>query len=402
MGHPQTGGFNAGMPDAPLLPGPRHGWLGRVLDGCAGWPWIGPACARAQRVRRKRWRAAMDEWAPLAARIREHAAGRSFAAAWDDWWELPPLAMDVSPLPGAPRDPRVRCSVVINTVDRAQELAITLADLRAHWQPQRDELIVVLGPDSAASREIIRRSGLACQEVDCAERNLAVSRNGGLAAATGEYIAFLDDDASPCGGWLDALLEPLEAHPSAGSCAGFALDGAGRRFLTRYVVSDLLGRSTWWDEAEQAQAHLAQDPHAFPTATGCTMAFRRDFLREQGGFDPLYAYFLEETDMVLRLQRAGHRCLMAPGSVVRHRQGANAVRSPAASLASRQVVVMSQLHYIRKFGKAAHTREEILACVWRRVLSDLERMAWEHPTRAAGMQEAYLTSLCHGLHAQAP
>lgn len=344
----------------------------------------------------------MEKWPQPPSGIRQSDAGRLFSAALDEWLALPPHPVECPPMTGVPRDPRVRCSVVINTVDRAQDLAITLADLRTHWQEERDELIVVLGPDSGDSRAIIGQSRLPCRVVDCPERNLAISRNVGLAAATGEFVAFLDDDASPCNGWLDALLKPLENNPDAGVSAGFAMDGAGGRFLTRHVVCDRLGRSTWWDEDGQALHHLARDPLTFPTATGCNMAFQRERLLTHGAFDPFYAYFLEETDIVLRLRMAGHHCLIAPDSMVRHRQGANAARSPEASLESRQVIVMSQLHYIRKFGKSAHSPEEIRTCVWRRVLADLERIAWDHPARAAAMQAAYLTSLRGSLVRRVP
>jgi GT2 family glycosyltransferase len=300
---------------------------------------------------------------------------------------------------GAPTDPGIRCSVVINTVDRAADLAVTLADLLPQWQADRDELIIVLGPTGDDSLETIARSGFPCRVIDCPERNLAVSRNLGVMAAKGEYVAFLDDDASPGDGWLDALLEPLQHCPSAGASAGFARNGEGSHFLTRYVVSDRLGRSTWWDEPEEARNHIEQSGlgRAFLSATGCNMAFRRQRLLDFGGFDPFYAYFLEETDLVLRLHEAGHPCLPCPDSVVRHRQGANIARSPEASLDSRRTILRSQLHYIRKHGSSRYPEAEIETAVWQRVLADLERIAWDCPGNAAALQTSYLTGICGDL-----
>lgn len=383
------------MPDFPLLPGPRQGWLGGLWEGCARLPLLGGVFGRAQRVRRKRFRARLAAGDRFRKKVAASVPGREFGSSLSQWLERPAIPNKIQPLEGAVPDPSVRCSVVINTVDRAGELAITLRDLAAQWRADLDELVIVLGPTSDDSRGIIARSGVPCQVIDCPERNLSVSRNLGLLAATGEFVAFLDDDASPCDGWLDALLEPWAHCPSAGASAGFALDGAGKRFLTRYVVSDRLGRSTWWEEEDEACGHIAQagPGRAFLSATGCNMAFRRDRLLACGGFDPFYVYFLEETDLVLRLQEAGHPCLPSPHSVVRHRQGANIARSPDASLAARQVIVRSQLHYIRKHGLAAYPRAEREACVWQRVLADLERIAWEHPADAASLQAAYLTGI---------
>jgi GT2 family glycosyltransferase len=389
------------MPDFPLLSGPRQGWLGGLWEGCVGLPLVGGVFGRAQRVRRKRFRARLAEDDALRQKVAASEPGRGFSESLTRWLARPQAPEKILPLEGAGSAPRVRCSVIINTVDRAGDLAITLADLGAQWSADLDELILVLGPTSDDSREKIARSGIPCRVIDCPERNLSVSRNLGLAAATGEFVAFLDDDASPCDGWLEALLEPLVRCPSAGASAGFALDGAGRRFLTRYVVADRLGRSTWWEEEEEAREHIAQagPDRAFLTATGCNMAFRRDRVLTFGGFDPFYAYFLEETDLVLRLHEAGHPCLPCPGSVVRHRQGGNIARSPDASMASRQVIVRSQLHYLRKHGLALYPQAATEACIWQRVLSDLERIAWDHPTDTAFIQTAYLSGLSAGLAA---
>ncbi len=383
------------MPDFPLLSGPRQGWLGGLWEAGTRLPLLGGVFRRAQRVRRKRFRARLAAGDGFRKKVVASAVGREFANRLSRWLERPAIPKKIPPLDGAGADSAVRCSVIINTVDRAGELAITLADLAAQWRADLDELIIVLGPTADDSRAIIARSGVPCRVIDCPERNLAVSRNLGLLAATGEFVAYLDDDASPCDGWLDALLEPWAHCPSAGASAGFARDGAGKRFLTRYVVSDRLGRSTWWEEEDEARAHIAQagPDRAFLSATGCNMAFRRDRLLACGGFDPIYAYFLEETDLVLRLHEAGHPCLPSPDSVVRHRQGANIARSPDASLASRQVIIRSQLHYIRKHGIAVYPSAEREACVWQRVLADLERIAWEHPADAASLQVAYLTGL---------
>lgn len=383
------------MPDLPLLSGPRQGWLGGLWEGCARVPGLGGFCSRAQRVRRKRFRARLVEEDVMRQEVATRGPGREFCENLACWLDERQAPRPMLPLAGAASDPRVRCSVVINTVDRATDLSITLSDLAAQWRVDLDELIIVLGPTTDHSREVIAHSGIPCRTIDCPERNLSVSRNLGLSAAAGEFVAFLDDDASPCQGWLDALLKPLVESPSAGASAGFARDGEGNRYLTRFVVSDRLGRSTWCEEEDEARALIAEagPDRAFLSATGCNMAFRRDRILAFGGFDPFYAYFLEETDLVLRLQEAGHPCLPCPESVVRHRQGANIARSPDASIASRQIIMRSQLHYIRKHGLSVFSRADRESCIWQRVLADLERIAWDHPVAAASLQRAYLTSL---------
>jgi len=303
-----------------------------------------------------------------------------------------------------------RCSVIINTVDRAKDLEMTLEAMKAEWDPARDELIVVLGVSGDDSAEVIGRSPVPCRLIHCPERNLAVSRNLGLEAATGRFVAFIDDDASPAPGWLDALLAPLEEDPEVGISAGFVLDGIGARFLNRFVVADTLGRAFWMDDEESARLRIEElgPQRAFLTATGCNMAFRRGALDGIGGFDPFYSYFLEETDAVWRILNAGFRCVVSPESRVLHRLGANIARQPSFEIASRAVIVRSQIHYIGKFGKPTRSPGEIESCVWERVLLDLEKIAWDcsgsagHDSHCGELQERYLSIVADELRLDSP
>lgn len=383
--------YTLSVADNLLLKGSRQGWLGAFLDLCVALPLFGKFIARIQRRRRRRFRARLAYRPALRAGVEALGLGREFQETLSGRLAAPPQLTTLLPLAGVSQNPKIRCSVIINTIDRADHLAVTLSDLKDQWRADLDELVIVLGPTSDDTHERIAKSGFDCQVIECPERNLAISRNLGLEAAGGHYVAFLDDDASPCDGWLEALLDPLVRGPSLGASAGFALDGEGRRFQTRYVVSDRLGSSTWWDNEEQAlrQIALKGADRTFLTATGCNMAFRRDRILALGGFDPFYAYFLEETDLILRLHEAGYPCMVAPRSVVRHRSGINPVRARDAAMAGRRVLFRSQLHFVSKFGKEFYQQKEIEASIWLRVLDDLERIAWDYPESAASLQVAY-------------
>ncbi len=315
--------------------------------------------------------------ARLIDAVRQHPEGRAFQAALDAWLvraaarPLPALR----PLPDESAAEVCRCSVVINTVGRPAELERTLEDLAGSWDA-RDELLIVLGPGDDESAGVVTGSALPCKLLHCGVRNLAVSRNLGLRAARGKRVVFLDDDASPERGWIEALLAAFERDASVAVVAGFVRDAEGQRFLDRYVVSDLLGGSCWLDDASDAACAIeaAGPGRAFLRAVGCNMAFDRIRLLQCGGFDPAYAYFLEETDAVLRLWQTGASCVAAPDARVRHRLASNPVRSPDAP-ADRLPIVRSQLHFLHRhaFGKAPASA--IGAAVWLRVLEALERIA---------------------------
>jgi GT2 family glycosyltransferase len=388
-----------------LLSIPRRECLGRLLGR---FPTI-PGVSKMLRVNRKRFieRIKSPQRGELVGEILKHECGRDFQAALEYWSRTESIPAETLALTASTG--MNRCSVVINTVDRAVDLELTLASLKREWNPA-DELIVVLGPTADDSEKIIGRSPVACQLIHCPVKNLAVSRNLGLQAAAGRFVAFIDDDASPATGWLDALIQPFEDDPTVGISAGFVLDGHGQRFLNRYVVADTLGRAFWMDDPRSAEEKIDQlgPQRAFLTATGCNMAFRRAALDAIGGFDPFYRYFLEETDLVRRALSAGFRCVVSPESRVLHRLGSNLARTPSFDVESRTVVVRSQIYFIGKFGKATFPAAEIEDCLWERVLMDLEKIAWNccesasQDRHCGDLQKQYLSAVKDELRLDSP
>ena len=384
-----------------LLEIPSRKWLGRLLIRARSIPVIGGAASKSLRVSRKRFIEQIKgpQRAELIRKVLHHQTAQDFCKVLGQWARQPPRPVDCHIHPARPESGR--CSVIINTVDRASDLAKTLDDLSVEWDADRDELIIVLGPTDDHSEQIIRDSPVHCELIRCPVRNLAVSRNLGLQAASGRFVAFIDDDASPAPGWLNALLNPLEIDSKVGISAGFVRDGRGEKFLNRYVVADTLGRAFWLNDPAEAQAAIRKlhPDRAFVTATGCNMAFRRSALDSIGGFDPFYQYFLEETDAVRRLLDSGFRCEVSPASQVWHRLGSNLARKPASNIESRTVIIRSQIHYIGKFGKGTFPSAEIESCLWERVLLDLEKIAWDcsvgnfRDAACSKLQQQYLSTV---------
>lgn len=117
-----------------------------------------------------------------------------------------------SPAEEAQSGPSV--SVVIAAFDMARwsllERAVRSA-LQQLPQPQ-----VVLAIDN--NRELFERAGTALPEVKVVlnegDRGASATRNVGAAAADGDILAFLDDDAEAGGEWLGRLAEPLSRDAS--------------------------------------------------------------------------------------------------------------------------------------------------------------------------------------------
>jgi glycosyltransferase involved in cell wall biosynthesis len=164
-------------------------------------------------------------------------------------------------------------SVVIPTCDRPALLREALASVRAL---EGDDLALeVIVADNGATDEadaVAREFGARRLRVPAP--GAAAARNAGLRAATGEYVAFLDDDDVWLAGHLRPHLALLRAHPELGAVVG------------QVVNSDMAleGRSEPWP------AVLPQHGDLFPTflglcpQLGATVA-RAEVLQTVGPFD---------------------------------------------------------------------------------------------------------------------
>ncbi len=218
-------------------------------------------------------------------------------------------------------------SVVVSTYDRARHLRRALAGLAVLRHPAF-EVIVVDGPSTDDTAEVLAAYAGRIRVARCPEPNLARSRNIGLAIAAGEIVAFIDDDAVPEPDWLDAL-ERGFADPAVGGVGGFIRDHAGVGFQCKVVAADRLGDNCGYDNLAEAEADgLDCTPGAarYLSLTGANSAFRRAALVSVGGFDEAYAYFLDETDLCLRLVDAGWTLTCAPSAEVHHAYAESRIR----------------------------------------------------------------------------
>jgi glycosyltransferase involved in cell wall biosynthesis len=212
-------------------------------------------------------------------------------------------------------------SVVINTYNRARTLPATLAAMAWQRHP-RFEVIVVNGPSTDATEDVLARHDGRIRIARCPDANLSMSRNIGLAMAAGDIVAYIDDDAVPEPDWLEALCGPY-ADPGVGAVGGFIRDHTGYAWQCRVVACDRYGDNEGFFDLLQAhQAGVAShgpDARRYLSPTGANASFRRKALLGIGGFDEGYAYFLDETDVALRLIDAGWTVTYAPRAEVHHK-----------------------------------------------------------------------------------
>jgi len=170
-------------------------------------------------------------------------------------------------------------------------------------------------------------------DVSPLNRGYGPANNDAVELASGEVVVFLNDDALVSSGFLDPLVDRLQADPAVGAVGSVQTNEDGRIVEAGAILySD--GAPLQIDEAV-----LGGDvPRAEPVlyVSGASLAVRRSAFVEVGGFDPGYfPAYVEDADLALKLLGRGLSTWLAPASVVRHHHSARAPRRYAAFLTRR-------------------------------------------------------------------
>jgi GT2 family glycosyltransferase len=202
-----------------------------------------------------------------------------------------------------PPDPPL-VSVVVCTYNGERTLDETCAAIRALAYP-RVELIVIDDGSTDRSAQIARSHGM--RVISTENHGLSAARNTGALVATGEIVAYLDDDAAPDPHWLHHVVDAFgrDARYVAMGGPNLALAGDG-------PVADAVAISP----GNPSQVLL--DDRVAEHIPGCNASFRRDALLAVGGFDPRFHVAGDDVDICWRLQDAGGTIGYSAAAVVHH------------------------------------------------------------------------------------
>ena len=205
------------------------------------------------------------------------------------------------PFPADAEWPRI--SVVVSTYNGAATLVETLPALQRLEYPDH-EVIVVCDGCTDASADIARAHGFRVIETE--NRGLSSARNTGAEVATGEIVAYLDDDAYPDPHWLHHIAAEFRAEDH------LAVGGPNLAPAGQGAVADCVANSPG------SPTHVLLSDRIAEHVPGCNMAVRRDALLGLGGFDTQFRVAGDDVDMCWRLQEHGGTVGYAAAAVVWH------------------------------------------------------------------------------------
>ncbi|WP_158537098.1 glycosyltransferase family 2 protein [Humitalea rosea] len=216
-----------------------------------------------------------------------------------------------------------RVSVIIATCNRAASLPAAIEGLRRQHYPSF-EVIVVPGPCKDDTLQGLARYPWL-RVVPCPEASVGRARNIGVAAAAGEVIVFLDDDAVPRGAdWL-ALHAGAYVAPEVAAVGGHVWDAVADQMQWRLCVCSRDGLPDT-DAAGPAERYQGRGADPFIYLAGCNMSLRRSAIQQVGGFNEALPANYDDVDICRRLIDAGLRIRVLPEALVDHAYAPNANR----------------------------------------------------------------------------
>ena len=226
--------------------------------------------------------------------------------------------------------------VVLTWNDRELALACLESidrEVRSRRDPERieTETIVVDNGSSDGTAQAVRER-FPWAEVVALPRNVgfAAGHNAGLARAKrGRHVLLLNNDTEVQRDAFERCVRFLDATPDVGAVGPQLLSRDGRKqnsihaypsLLTEAVPRGLL--ETLFPRRFPSKRYAHAGPLDVEAVLGACIAVRRAALEGVGPLPEDYFFFLEETDWLLRMTRAGWRVVHLPEARLVHLHGA--------------------------------------------------------------------------------
>lgn len=203
--------------------------------------------------------------------------------------------------------------------------------------PEDADVIVADSGSSDASLEYVAEAFPQLKTIPLgANYGFTGGYNRALAGIDAEYFMLLNSDIEVAPGWLEPLVEYMDAHPECGVCGPklhallqsedgsyvrsprFEYAGAAGGYLDRFGYPFCRGRVLRRTEEDFGQYDVSA---GILWVSGACLLTRASLWRELGGLDERFFAHMEEIDYCWRAQLLGYTVAVVPQSTVWHLGG---------------------------------------------------------------------------------
>jgi GT2 family glycosyltransferase len=210
--------------------------------------------------------------------------------------------------------------VIVVNWNRRELLRACLCSLRRQSDVSFETIVVDNGSSDGSPEMAEREFGVRVIR-NRENRGFCAANNQGIAAASGEFIALLNNDAEAQPGWLAGLAHGCAQAPDIGMAASKVLVWEDPKRIDKaghLIFPDGQNRGRGTGEVDRGQFD-AEEEVLWPD--GCACLYRKQMLDEIGGFDEDFFAYGDDAELGLRARIAGWRCIYVPRAVVWHHRG---------------------------------------------------------------------------------
>ena len=227
----------------------------------------------------------------------------------------------------------MKCSVVILNWNGAQMLRTYLPSVVKSCQQSaisdQVELVVADNGSTDNSLEVLAKEFPTVKTIVLDQNyGFAEGYNRAIAQVDSEYVVLLNSDVETPEGWLEPLLDYLDAHSEIASVqpkvrswrdkTRFEHAGAAGGYVNALGYPYCRGRRLWGVEKDQGQY---DEVAIIDWTTGACMCVRTQIYKDLGGLDASFFAHMEEIDLCWRMRNHGWQLACVPASVVYHLGG---------------------------------------------------------------------------------
>jgi GT2 family glycosyltransferase len=251
-------------------------------------------------------------------------------------------------------DQALDVSVIVVSWNTRDLVLKCLASLPAAFGASRGDVWVVDNDSSDDTVAAVRAQYPAVNViVNDTNAGYSVATNRGVRASTGRYLFLLNSDTVVPPGAIEQLVEAADAHHAAmvgpmllhtdGSFQGSILDAPS--LLNEFLAVTGIGKRLLFADYPAHGPRRSQRRQRVAGVAGAAMLVRRTELERIGLLDESYFLYSEETDLCLRLNRAGAESWYVPEVRITHHRGQSTRQVRFAML---QMLYRSKVRFFRK------------------------------------------------------
>jgi GT2 family glycosyltransferase len=221
-------------------------------------------------------------------------------------------------------------AIIIVSTNEARWLTPCLETIFEHAGHLELDVVVADNESTDGTRELVEHEFPRARVVACENRGFAHANNRGLMTTNARYVLFLNPDTEILEGTFEDLVRAMDDRPEVGLVGARQLTADGALFPTirRFpnalrLLGDALGaerlprRSHWLGERELDLARYDEEIECDWTS-GSFLFTRREALESAGYLDERFFIYSEETDLCLRIKRAGWKVRHLPTMTILH------------------------------------------------------------------------------------